>query len=186
MAFRVLVRIAADAGGSEWLRQRLKDEPRAQLPVGSRLALVASPLAISSAGEIVPIATVVLVEVRVAQPEQHRIRTLDDAALDVLEGRRELLLRLPRPGGGLERLAPDTLIPQGATCAPHPEQLAPLRSTCTQCHGGGGARLTGPMRHGPTRFEIETDRSAAARQVARTKAEASEFRELAARFRARD
>jgi hypothetical protein len=186
VAFRVLARIAADAGGYGWLEQRLKDEPHAQLPVESRLALVASPLAISTAGEIVPVATIVLVEIRVAKAEQHRIQTLDDAALDVLEGRRELLLRRPSPGGGLERLAPDALIPQGATCAPHTELLAPLRSTCVQCHGGTGARLTGPMRHGRTRFEIETDRSAAARQVAQKKAEASDFRELAARFRDRD
>jgi hypothetical protein len=42
------------------------------------------------------------------------------------------------------------------------------------------------MRHGRTRLEIEPDRTATARQVARKKAGTSEFRELAARFRDRD
>jgi hypothetical protein len=183
IAFRVLARIAPDQGGPAWLARRLATEPHATLPVGSRLALVGSPLAISREGDIVAPPLILLIEIRAAQPETQRLLTLDDPALDVLEGRRELLLRTPRPAGGLERLAPDALIPTGATCAPHPGVLVPMRSTCMQCHAGAGARLTGPMRHGPTRFEVEEDRTAAARTAAEKKATEPRFRELAAVIR---
>lgn len=176
-AFRVLVRVPADAGGVDWLTLQLQkaDDARAGLPKGTRLALLGSPLAISKTNEIVPLPIVTLVELRTA-PEKPATSLLD-APFDVLEGRRSLFTRAERRGGGLERLAPDADVPMGATCSTNIAMRVPMRAVCATCHAGE-ARLTGPMTHGKTVLEVEDDPSRAATTVVKAKSADPSFVEL--------
>jgi len=160
LVFRVLV---AAPGGV----LRLPTSERPSLPPGTRFALVASPLAIARGAELVASPLVTLIELRVASSESFVARSLTELPFDVLDGRRALLTQVPRPGGGLERLAPDALVPLGATCMPSMGVLVPMRSACPNCHGMPGATLTGPMTHGDVVFEEEPDPKAAfARTIA--------------------
>ncbi len=178
MSFRVLVQVPPSAGGGDWVKAHLEDGALSPVPLGTRLALVASPLAVSSDSEVVAVPLVVLVEMRVARKVNPAPKTLDDVAVEVFEGRRSLLTRSPRPGGGLERLPPDADIPMGATCAADPLVRIPLRATCVACHAGA-SRVTGPMTHGQTRFEVEADPKRAAAIVVEFKSRDPSFAALA-------
>jgi hypothetical protein len=181
-AFRVLARVPDAAGGSGWLEERLKAEGSLEVPRDTRLVLLGSPLALANDGEIVPVPWVILVETRLAVDDEPL--NLNNAPFDVLEGRRELFTRTVRPGGGLQHLAPDSWVPMGATCAPTPTLQVPLRASCNMCHGGK-ARITGPMTHGRTRLEVESDPARAALTVAQQKSKDPVYLELARAIRAK-
>jgi hypothetical protein len=180
-AFRVLVRVPPDGGGVDWLTLELRNggDGRAVLPKGTRLALLGSPLAISKTKEIIALPIVTVVELRTAADKASA--SLATAPFDVLEGRRALLTRRERPGGGLERLAPDAPIPMGATCATNMGTRVPMRAACATCHAGG-TRLTGPMTHGKTELQVEEDPSRALATVVKAKSVDPSFVELVRAF----
>lgn len=174
MAFRVLARVPEEAGGNAWLRGTLGGE-RAQLPPGTRLALLATLLALTSDGDVVPTQVVAVAETRgVSAPPFPRFL---DRPFDIFEGDAEAA---GEGGPRLRRMPPDELIPMGASCAPTVGTLVPMRSACLLCHAQVGERITGPMAHGDTTLEEETDPGAAARRVAAEKRASRSLAELRA------
>jgi hypothetical protein len=169
MAFRVLARPPEGDAGSAWRATLGEGEP-ADLPAGTRLALLGSPLAVTIEGRAVPTRVVSVIEARgiVAEP----LPPFRERPLDVFEA-------APAKGAAelpLHRVPPDELIPMGASCAPTVGNLVPLRAACGMCHAR--PRLLGPMSHGDTAFEVETDPLAASRRVAAEKATKAELAEL--------
>jgi hypothetical protein len=152
-SFRTLLRV----GGSDEpaLHALFAGGPaEVDLPPGARVTLVESPLAVSQGGELVPIPLVTLVETRRVGPDgppPDRLARLDFA---VLEARRAWLTAAPRRSGGLERLAADTPVPDGASCLKARGLVVPLPGACFRCHAPNGARLPGLSRHGRTRLAL--------------------------------
>ncbi|MDP1921043.1 MAG: hypothetical protein Q8L14_32685 [Myxococcales bacterium] len=169
--FRVFIH---HAQGRAVLSQALTRWPE-PLPAGTRFVITGAPMALLTDGSIEPAPFITLLETRQARAEGFiptQIGTLDH---DVLEGSR---VSLTRDSGGLERLGRDALIPVGATCMPDFTSRLPSASTCLMCHGPTGARITGPMAHGETRFELTDDQTAAARAVADAKRASESFQTL--------
>jgi hypothetical protein len=177
VAFRVLARAPPEAGGAEWLRQHLSIDT--ELPAGTILALVGSPLAVSAEGEVVPLNLVTLIELRKSRGSMPA-QTIGELQFDVLEGKRALLRLDPRPNGGLVHLPPETPLPVGATCLPDRSSREPLKGACTMCHGSGATKLSGPFAHGTLKLFEEKDPAAAAREVSRVKAASKDLAELRA------
>jgi hypothetical protein len=174
-AFRVLARVPPEAGGADWLRAHLTFGT--ELPAGTTLALVGSPLVLSKEGEVVPLSLVTLVELR-RSTGGTAAASLGELPYDVLEGKRALLRLAARPNGGLVHLGPETPVPVGATCLTDRTSREPLKGACAMCHGNGAMKISGPFAHGEVRLMEEKDPTAAAREIARIKKASPELASL--------
>ncbi len=117
-----------------------------EVPPGTRLALVATPLAIASTVELIEVPLVVLVQARVASDMNAPVNRVP---VDFLEGRRSALTREERVAGGLVRWPADAPIPAGVTSSGCSVDLVPVAASCVRCHqtraGGSGNALAREM-----------------------------------------
>jgi len=154
-SFRTLLQRGADADAEQALRALFEGGPtHVELPPGTRVALVESPLAVSSRGEPVAVPLITLVETRRVGPEAPPAVRLSELDFAVLEARRAWLATEPRRSGGLERLEDDAPVPDGASCLKGRGLVVPLLGSCFRCHAPRGARLPGLSRHGRTRLVL--------------------------------
>ncbi len=174
MVFRVFIH---HAQGRAALSQALTRWPE-PLPVGTRFVITGAPMALLTDGSIEPAPFITLLETRQARAEGFMPSQLGTLEHDVLEGSRAALTRMSSDSGGLERLDRAALLPVGATCMPDFTSRLPSASTCLACHGPTGARITGPMAHGETRFELTDDGALAGRAVAEAKRASESFQTL--------
>ena len=154
-SFRTLLHRSGDAVGEKSLRAQFERGPAyVELPPGTRVALIESPLAVSSRGEPVAVPLITLVETRRVGPETPPPVRLSQLDFAVLEARRAWLATAPRRAGGLERLEDDAPVPDGVSCVKARGLVVPLLGSCFRCHAPTGARLPGLSRHGRTRLVL--------------------------------
>ena len=154
--FRVFLRIPEAAGGVPCLEAHLRGWPPSGpdpcprwghgIPHGSRAVLMESLLALSPAGEIVPVPIVLNIQirdVRLPQPGPDGRLELENVPVQVLHGSRRDLAAAQRPAGGLEPLPPDTPVPAGFAAFGRPPEsaLAPVAIVCRTCHELDGSHL---------------------------------------------
>ncbi len=157
--FRIFARVPNPVGGSEWFHTPIRAHVR--LPENSVVLLAASPLVITSEGELMASRLITLAEVREVKTDVLPGVPLPFA---VLEGTRAGLVAKPRHTAGLHQLAPETPIPMGATCVPDLSVRVPLTSSCESCHGDR-AKLGGAFAADDERIALEEDPRAAAEVV---------------------
>lgn len=156
-------------------------EARRDLPLGSQVVLVESPIALASTGELHAVPLMVGVELR-QTPPPGRSRS---AVRAVLHASRLALSRGDRTGGGLRAIPEDALVRGSLTCYGFKQPLEPLRTACNRCHGGSGRLLQTGSVGSDFRLEmLDPDNTREQEAVLRVKATSPEYRALAGFFRA--
>jgi hypothetical protein len=177
--FRRYVRVPGGASAAQALFEG--SPATVKLPEGTLALIVETPLALSAAGEPVPLRLVTLAEMRRvgsrASPKDGGAPRVADVGFDVLEGRRAIL-RSAAPR--LEALAPGAPFPSTGSCGHEADVLVPMRKSCVLCHGVQGDELR-IFSHGEGHFRLAGPLDAV-EEVLRSKVKRADFAALRGYF----
>jgi hypothetical protein len=188
--FRVFIRFPDEAGGPANLETN--HEARRVLPDGALARLIETPLVVTVEGKISVVPLITLVQSRTigklvvndeCSENPFFCRSMGDV-FRILHGtRKKLISSWNRPGGGLEPIADDELVPEGGTAFRRELKLIPMNKLCPGCHIPNGRRLGAEATHGSIKGVLHPTNTIEEENVIKAKQASPDFQALQEYFK---